>query len=69
MRPEPRRSRRIWDDDAVIVLALGGAGIISYGTLYYCVAAIAKKASRDLAVTEDGIIGWFSFALLCLPVR
>ncbi|MEK9281027.1 MFS transporter [Bradyrhizobium sp. ISRA442] len=45
-------------------MALGGAGIVSYGTLYYCVAAIAKEASRDLAVTEGWILGCFSFALL-----
>ncbi|RXH25472.1 hypothetical protein XH84_31495 [Bradyrhizobium nanningense] len=45
-------------------MALGGAGIISYGTLYYCVAAIAKEASRDLAVAEEWILGCFSFALL-----
>nr|WP_275945350.1 MULTISPECIES: MFS transporter [unclassified Bradyrhizobium] len=43
---------------------MGGAGIISYGTLYYCVVAIAKEASHDLVVTEDWLIGCFSFALL-----
>ncbi|MGY3473633.1 MFS transporter [Bradyrhizobium ottawaense] len=45
-------------------MALGGAGIISYGTLYYCVGAIAKEASLDLAVTEEWILGCFSLALL-----
>ncbi|UWU88561.1 MFS transporter [Bradyrhizobium yuanmingense] len=45
-------------------MALGSAGIISYGTLYYCVAAIAKEACRDLAVTEEWILGCFSLALL-----
>ncbi|MDF0584721.1 MFS transporter [Bradyrhizobium yuanmingense] len=45
-------------------MALGGAGIISYGTLYYCVAAIAREACRDLAVTEDWILACFSLALL-----
>ncbi|MDI3567395.1 MFS transporter [Bradyrhizobium sp. Arg816] len=64
MRPEPRRSRPVREDDRLIVAALGGAGIISYGTLYYCVAAIAKEASRDLAVTEEWILGCFSLALL-----
>ncbi|WP_027575581.1 MFS transporter [Bradyrhizobium sp. WSM1743] len=44
-------------------MALGGAEIISYGTLYYCVAGIAKEASRDLAVTEEWIFACFSFAL------
>ncbi|SFN76987.1 Predicted arabinose efflux permease, MFS family [Bradyrhizobium sp. Rc3b] len=64
MRPEPRRSRPVREDDRLIVVALGGAGIVSYGTLYYCVAAIAKEASRDLAVTEEWILGCFSLALL-----
>lgn len=44
-------------------MALGAAGIISYGTLYYCVGAIAKDASRDLAVTEEWILACFSLAL------
>ncbi|RXH36619.1 hypothetical protein XH99_06490 [Bradyrhizobium nanningense] len=64
MRPESRRSPSIRENDRLIVVALGGAGIISYGTLYYCVAAIAKEASRDLAVTEEWILACFSFALL-----
>ncbi|QOG21063.1 MFS transporter [Bradyrhizobium sp. SEMIA] len=61
---EPRRSPPIRENERLVLVALGGAGIISYGTLYYCVAAIAKEASRELVVTEGWIIGCFSFALL-----
>ncbi|TFV38443.1 MFS transporter [Bradyrhizobium niftali] len=64
MRPESRRSPPIRENDRLIIVALGGAGIISYGTLYYCVASIAKEASRDLAVTEEWLLACFSFALL-----
>ncbi|MCK1541300.1 hypothetical protein IVB12_04685 [Bradyrhizobium sp. 179] len=64
MRLEPRRSPPIRENDWLVVVALSGAGLISYGTLYYCVAAIVKEASHDLAVTEEWLIGCFSFALL-----
>ncbi|WP_407114534.1 MFS transporter [Bradyrhizobium sp. LMG 9283] len=62
-RNEPRRSLAFRKDDRFVVVALGGAEIISYGTLYYCVAVVAKEASRDLAVTEEWIFACFSFAL------
>lgn len=54
----------ICNDDGVVVAALGGVEIISYGTLYYCVAVVASEVARDLAVTEEWIFSCFSFSLL-----
>jgi len=51
------------DDDKLLVLALGFAEIIHYGTLYYCVAVVANEISQDLAITNQWIFACFSFAL------
>ncbi|WP_342710047.1 MFS transporter [Bradyrhizobium sp. B124] len=50
-------------DDRSIVLALGLAEIIHYGTLYYCVAVVANEISRDFEITNQWIFACFSFAL------
>ncbi|WP_442868708.1 MFS transporter [Bradyrhizobium sp. CCBAU 21360] len=52
----------MWNDDKIVVAALGCAEIISYGTLYYCIAGVANEVARDLAVTGAWIVACFSFA-------
>lgn len=64
MRTELRgRLTTFWNDDTFVVAALGGVELVSYGTLYYCVAVVANEVARDLAVTAEWIFAWFSFAL------
>jgi len=65
MGTEPRRrlAAAIWKDDRIVVAALGGIEIISYGTLYYSIAVVANDVARDLAVTDGWIFSCFSFAL------
>ncbi|WP_456727165.1 MFS transporter [Bradyrhizobium sp. USDA 3397] len=46
-----------------MLAALAVVEIISYGTLYYCVAVVANEAARDLAITGEWIFACFSFAL------
>ncbi|MFG3594553.1 MFS transporter [Bradyrhizobium sp. RDI18] len=46
-----------------MVSALGGVEIISYGTLYYCVAVVADKVALDLATSNEWIFACFSWAL------
>ncbi|MCK1690216.1 MFS transporter [Bradyrhizobium sp. 145] len=58
-----RRLATTWNDDKLVVAALGASEIISYGTLYYCVAAVANAVARDLAITDEWIFACFSFAL------
>ncbi|WP_176946143.1 MFS transporter [Bradyrhizobium sp. Rc2d] len=42
---------------------MGGFEIVSYGTLYYCVAVVANEVADDLTVTNEWIFACFSFAL------
>lgn len=63
MRAEPKKVAIICKNDKLVVAALGGAEIINYGTLYYCVAVIAGHVARDFAISEASIFASFSFAL------
>lgn len=63
MRAEPKKVTIICKNDKLVVAALGGAEIINYGTLYYCVAVIAGHVARDFAISEASIFASFSFAL------
>lgn len=63
MRAEPKKVAIICKNDKLVVAALGGAEIINYGTLYYCVAVIAGHVARDFAISDASIFASFSFAL------
>lgn len=63
MRAEPRKVAIICNNDKLVVAALGGAEIINYGTLYYCVAVVASHVARDFAISDASIFASFSFAL------
>lgn len=63
MRAEPKKVAIICKNDKLVVTALGCAEIITYGTLYYCVAVIAGHVGRDFALSEASIFAFFSFAL------
>ncbi len=47
-----------------LVLALGIAQIISWGSLYYTIAVLGAAMQRDLAVTSSTLFGAFTFSLL-----
>lgn len=63
MRAEPKKVAIIRKNDKLVVAALGGAEIINYGTLYYCVAVIAGHVACDFAISDASIFASFSFAL------
>ncbi|MBH5370962.1 MFS transporter [Bradyrhizobium glycinis] len=63
MRTEPREAAIIRNSDKLVVAALGGAEIINYGTLYYCVAVVAGHVAADFAISDAAIFASFSFAL------
>ncbi|MGL3111833.1 MFS transporter [Bradyrhizobium sp. BR 1432] len=58
-----RRLATSCNDDHLVVAALGGAELVSYGTLYYCVAVVANEVARDFAVTDEWIFACLSLAL------
>ena len=51
-----------------IVLSLGTAQTLAWGSTYYLPAILAEPIARDLGVTTGNVFGAFSLALLITAV-